>query len=68
MINGKPFKQFTPPMIFSDETTLMGVPVKELEQIMMGNFEKNLKRGNKIVLKLKNIAVSENSTATSQKK
>ena len=47
--------------VLTDDSLLMGIPVKDWDAAFTGNFEKNLERGNKIIARLKKATRSTHS-------
>lgn len=53
MIKKKPYKQFEKPMHLTQETTVIGVSVKEWHEAFTSDFEAKLKDGNELMDVLK---------------
>jgi hypothetical protein len=52
-IKKKPYPVFQDGGVLTDESLLLGIPVKSWDQAFTGTFEKNLERGNEIMSQLK---------------
>jgi hypothetical protein len=49
MKNKKPYRNFGEPGVLTDDTLVLGIPVKDWYKVFAGDFEENLRRGNEII-------------------